>query len=115
MVIFSATVGMEAFLFLASVGTNIEIGENRKTPLHFSSARLRKRPFRLAACLEESAELLLRKGSGTNGSRNGELTGRSQISATTPKNLIPVWKKKSGTKQKLLFFFFPSRSPNNLF
>ena len=113
MVIFSATVGMEAFLFLASLGTNIEIGENQKGPLHFSSALLRNHPLCLAACPEESAELLLRKGSGGNGSTNSEFIGHSQISATTPKNLIPVW-NKNGEQNRSYNFFSPG-SPNNLF
>lgn len=108
MVIFSATVGTEAFLFLASLGINIEIGKNPTAPLRLSSALLRKRPLCLAACPEEPAELLLRKGSGKNWPRNGEFTGRSQISATTPKNLIPVW-NKNVVQSKSYNFFFPPR------
>ena len=70
MVILSATVGMETFLFLASFSTNIEIGENRTAPLHLSSALLQKCPLRLAVCPEESAELLPTTGSGKNWSKD---------------------------------------------
>lgn len=69
---------MEAFLFLASVDANIEIGKHRTTSPHLSPV---KASLHLAMCPEESAKLLLGKGCGKTWLRNGEFTRHPQFSA----------------------------------